>query len=271
MHGACPQTEKRPVAALSQAAVSDVTSSDVTSSTGMCDAPDDRMFREPLFANRADAGRVLAEHLARDARTPGVTILALPRGGVPVAFEVAIALGAPLDVFVVRKIGFPGHAELAMGAVASGGIAVLNEELVSALRIPIDLVEAAADREAAEVARQERIYREGRAPLPLHERTLILVDDGLATGTTMRAAVVALRRHAPERIVVAVPVGAPESCAELRREADELVCVHTPQQFFAVGLWYEDFRQTTDDEVRSLLARAPGSPLTPDWSGTRSV
>lgn len=183
-------------------------------------------------------------------------MLALPRGGVPVGFEVARALGAPLDVYVVRKLGVPGHEELAMGAVAPGGAIVLNEDVVSALRIPPGVIAAVVEREEREIGRREAQYRDGRPPPQIRGRTVILVDDGLATGATMRAAVAGLRRLAPARIVVAVPVSAPSTCSELREEADAVVCAFTPEPFGAVGLWYEDFSQVTDDEVRDLLARA---------------
>jgi putative phosphoribosyl transferase len=177
---------------------------------------------------------------------------------VPVASEVARALGAPLDVFVVRKLGVPGHEELAMGAIASGGVCMLNDDVVQALRIPRRVIEAVAARELRELERRERAYRGDRPAPEVRGRTVILVDDGLATGSTMRAAVAALRRLGPARIVVAVPTAAPATCEEFRHEADECVCDITPDPFYAVGLWYEDFSQTTDDEVRELLERAEG-------------
>ncbi|HEX8754557.1 MAG TPA: phosphoribosyltransferase [Solirubrobacterales bacterium] len=201
---------------------------------------------------------MLAEQLTAYAGRPDVLVLALPRGGVPVASEVARALGAPLDVFVVRKLGVPGHEELAMGAIASGGVCVLNDDVVQALRIPRQVIEAVAARELREVERRERAYRGDRPAPEVRGRTVILVDDGLATGSTMRAAVAALRRLGPARIVVAVPTAAPATCEEFRHEADECVCDITPDPFYAVGLWYEDFSQTTDDEVRELLERAEG-------------
>ncbi|APW60544.1 phosphoribosyltransferase [Paludisphaera borealis] len=208
------------------------------------------------FRDRTEAGRLLAEKLTTFSGRPDVLVLALPRGGVPVAYEVARALDAPLDVFVVRKLGVPGHEELAMGAIASGGVCVLNDDVVQALRIPDRLIEAVAARELRELERRERVYRNGR-PMPgVRGRTVILVDDGLATGSTMRAAVAALRRLGPARIVVAVPTAAPSTCEELRHEADECVCEITPDPFYAVGLWYEDFSQTTDDEVRDHLERS---------------
>jgi predicted phosphoribosyltransferase len=179
---------------------------------------------------------------------------------VPVAFEVARALRAPLDVFLVRKLGVPGHEELAMGALASGGVRVLNADVVGALGIPEGVVEAVAAREGQELERRERAYRGERPGPDVRGRTVILIDDGLATGSTMRAAVAALRQQGPARIVVAVPVGAADTCAELRAEADEAICAWAPEPFHAVGLWYQDFSQTTDEEVRDLLARAAGEP-----------
>ena len=182
-------------------------------------------------------------------------ILALPRGGVPVAFEVAHALGAPMDVFLVRKLGVPGRRELAMGAIASGGVRVVNADAVAWYGVTEADLDAAAREEQRELDRQERRYREGR-PLPeLRDRVVVLVDDGLATGSTMRAAVSALRRHGPAKVVVAVPVGAAGTCDEFDGTADETVCVHTPEPFFGVGAWYEDFSQTNDEEVRHLLGR----------------
>jgi putative phosphoribosyl transferase len=208
------------------------------------------------FRDRTEAGRLLAERLGAYAGRPDVLVLALPRGGVPVAYEVARALDAPLDVFVVRKLGVPGHEELAMGAIASGGVIVLNDDLVQALHIPHRLIEAVAARELVELERRELAYRDDRPMLDVRGRTVILVDDGLATGSTMRAAVTGLRRLRPARIVVAVPTAAPSTCEEFRHEADECVCDMTPEPFNAVGLWYEDFSQTTDDEVRDLLERS---------------
>jgi predicted phosphoribosyltransferase len=205
------------------------------------------------FRDRTEAGRLLAERLGAYAGCPDVLVLGLPRGGVPVAREVARALGAPLDVFLVRKLGVPGHEELAMGALASGGVCVLNDEAVRELRIPRRIIEAVASRELRELRRRERAYRGGRPAPDVRGRTVILVDDGLATGATMRAAVAALRRLGPARIVVAVPVAPPSTCRDLCDEADECVCIITPEPFQAVGLWYEDFSQTTDDEVRTLL------------------
>jgi len=209
-----------------------------------------------LFRDRSEAGRVLAEKLASYANRPDVLVLALPRGGVPVAFEVAQALHAPLNVFLVRKLGLPGQEELAMGAIASGGTRVVNEELVEKLSVPPEVIDAVADQEQQELNRREHDYRVGRPAPDVRGRIIVLVDDGLATGATMRAAVAALRLQGPARIVVAVPVGAPETCTELQYQADETVCAETPQLFYAVGAWYEDFSQTSDEEVRELLSRA---------------
>jgi predicted phosphoribosyltransferase/dienelactone hydrolase len=209
---------------------------------------------EPPYADRSEAGRVLSRLLTHYRGRGDVLVLGLPRGGVPVADEVARALGAPLDVFVVRKLGVPGHEELAMGAVASGGIGVLNEDVVDALRIPPEAVERVAERESEEMARREAAYRGDRPFPPVAGRVVILVDDGLATGATMRAAVRALRTRNPARIVVAVPVADPEVCAALEAEADEVICARLPRPLGAVGLWYEDFSPTSDDEVRRLLA-----------------
>src|SRR5438128_1789490 len=214
-----------------------------------------------LFRDRTDAGRELADRLAAYADRPDVLVLALPRGGVPVAGVVARALHTPLDVFLVRKLGLPGMEELAMGAIASGGVRVLNEDVVQTLRVPEEEIDAIAAAEQRELERRERAYRDDRPPLDVRGRTVILVDDGLATGSTMRAAVAALRRQQPARIVVAVPVAAPETCEEFRAIADEIVCLDTPEPFYAVGLWYRDFGQTTDEQVRSLLDQAARETL----------
>jgi putative phosphoribosyl transferase len=209
------------------------------------------------FRDRREAGRLLAEKLTAFAGRSDVLVLALPRGGVPVAFEVAQALQAPLDVFLVRKLGVPGQEELAMGAVSTGGVRVLNEPVVVGLRIPAEVIETVTAVRQRELAARERVYRGDRPPPDVRSRTVILVDDGLATGATMRAAVAGLRRQEPARVVVAVPIAAAETCAELQAEADEVICALTPRPFHSVGLWYQDFTQTTDDEVRDLLARAP--------------
>jgi predicted phosphoribosyltransferase len=212
--------------------------------------------QEQIFADRQDAGRELAGLLKRvpplgDAAD--VVVLALPRGGVPVAYEIARALDAALDVFLVRKLGTPGHPELAMGAIASGGTRVLNDEVVQALHIPVEQIEQVVEREQAELERRDALYRDGRPMTPLTNRTVIVVDDGLATGSTMKAAVQAVRQQNPALVIVAVPVGAPETCRALREIADEVICARTPKSFSAVGQWYRDFSQTSDEEVIALL------------------
>src|SRR5580704_969849 len=212
-----------------------------------------------LFPDRSEAGRLLAAKLTAYANRPDVLVLGLPRGGVPVAYEVAQALGAPLDVFVVRKLGIPGYEELAMGAVATGGVRVLNDEIVRRLRIPEYIIDAVAARELQELARRERLYRGGRPPPDVRGRTVVLVDDGLATGATMYAAIEALRQQNPARIVVAVPTASPETCEEMKTKADEVICAITPEPFQAVGRWYQDFSQTTDEEVEALLAQQGAS------------
>jgi predicted phosphoribosyltransferase len=209
------------------------------------------------FRDRAEAGRLLAGRLIRYANRHDVQVLALPRGGVPVALEVALALNAPLDVFTVRKLGVPGHEELAMGAIATGGVQVLNRDVVDGLRIPRALIEQVSAREREELVRRERLYRDDRPVPDLHNRIVILIDDGLATGSTMHAAVAALRKLRPARIVVAVPTAAPSTCDEFKAEVDEIICAETPQPFYAVGAWYEDFTQITDDQVREMLDRQP--------------
>jgi predicted phosphoribosyltransferase len=205
------------------------------------------------FANRREAGVELATKLKRYAGRSNVVVLALPRGGVPVAFEIAEALGAELDIFLVRKLGMPGHREYAIGAIASGGVRVVSEDMIRAYGIPAYAIEAIANDEQAELERREREYRQGATLTNLRGRIVILVDDGLATGSTMRAAVQAVRQHQPARVIVAVPVGAPDTCDAFAEITDETVCASTPEPFRAVGLWYRDFSETTDDEVRSLL------------------
>jgi predicted phosphoribosyltransferase len=207
------------------------------------------------FADRVDAGRQLAKKLSNYRGRQDVVVLALPRGGVPVAAEVARELGAPFDVFLVRKLGVPGHPELAMGAIAEGGVEVLSDHLIRDLGIPEAAVQHVAVRERLELDRRDTLYRQGRSRPSIKGRIVLVVDDGLATGASMQAAVLALRKLEPARVVVAVPVGALETCERLRQEADEVVCAETPEPFRAVGLWYRHFDQTTDDEVRQLLAR----------------
>ena len=207
------------------------------------------------FKDREEAGRILANRLTKYADQKPI-VLGLPRGGVPVAFEVAKALKAPLDVFVVRKLGTPGQEELAMGAIASGGVRVLNTPVIEALGISEDEIETETRKERAEAERRERLYRGNRPPLNVEERTVILVDDGIATGSTIKAGIAALKQLKVGRIVVAVPVAPTSTIEELKMEADEVVCVSTPEPFFAIGLWYEEFPQTTDEEVRELLKKA---------------
>ena len=209
-----------------------------------------------IYRDRIDAGKQLAARLADYADRDDVLVLALPRGGVPVAHEVAKALGAPLDIFLVRKLGVPGHEELAMGAIATGGVRVLNDDVVDYLRIPGEVIDAVAADELRELERRERAYRGDRPEPDVRGKTIILVDDGLATGSTMRAAASALRRQDPARIVVAVPVSAAQTCDEYRMGVDEIICASTPEPFMGVGQWYRDFSQTTDEEVRELLAKA---------------
>ena len=209
-----------------------------------------------LFRDRADAGRHLLSRLGAYHGRPDVVVLGLPRGGIPVGYEVARGLGAPLDVFVVRKLGVPGQEELAMGAIATGGVRVVNRDVVDALHIAPDVLDRAAAQELRELERRQRSYRGERPEPQVEGRTVILVDDGLATGSTMRAAVQALRQQRPARIVVAVPVAASATCEELRREVEDVVCFATPEPFMAVGRFYDDFSQTTDEEVHDLLASA---------------
>lgn len=212
------------------------------------------MFNERAFTDRREAGRELAQRLHQYADRNDAIVLALPRGGVPVAYEVARTLKAPLDVFLVRKLGTPGRPELAMGAIASGGVRVLNDEVVQWLGIRSEQIDAVAQQEQQELQRREAAYRGGRSLPPLENRIVILVDDGLATGSTMRAAVQAVKEQKPARVIVAVPVGAPETCGDLGAIADEVVCARMPTPFSAVGQWYLNFEQTSDEEVRRLLA-----------------
>ncbi|HEY4086505.1 MAG TPA: phosphoribosyltransferase family protein [Bryobacteraceae bacterium] len=207
------------------------------------------MFGAPIFRDRVQAGQLLAEKLRVESRLAHPLVLALPRGGVPVAFEIARDLHGDLDILLVRKIGVPGDEELALGAVASGGVRVINEALAEHLKISAAAIEALTAREQREIEHHERLYRDDRAPLPIVNRDVILVDDGLATGATMLAAVRAVRQQNPRRIVVAAPVASVAACKEFRRHADEIVCLHTPEPFYAVGAWYQDFSQTTDQEV----------------------
>ena len=208
------------------------------------------------FRNRSDAGRALASLLKDYINRSDLLVLALPRGGVPVGYEVARALYAPLDVFIVRKLGVPGHEELAMGAIASGGITVLNESVIESLGIPRQAIERVIGEEQAELRRREREYRDDRPPPAIQGRHVFLIDDGLATGSTMRAGALAIRRQNPAELIIAVPVAAEETCRAMRQDADRIVCAVTPEPFYSVGLWYEDFSQTTDREVHDLLERA---------------
>jgi putative phosphoribosyl transferase len=208
-----------------------------------------------LLQDRFEGGRMLAASLKQFANRSDVVILALPRGGVPVGYEVAKALNVPLDVFIVRKLGAPGQEELAMGAIASGGVLLLNHNIVDALGIPEHVINAAAAREQHELERREREYRDGRPPVDVRGKTVIVVDDGLATGSSMRAAVEALRKKGAARIIAAVPVASPATCAEFESEVDKVICAVTPEPFWAVGQWYKDFAQTSDEEVRDLLRR----------------
>jgi putative phosphoribosyl transferase len=208
------------------------------------------------FRDRREAGRLLASRLRHFANRRDVVILALPRGGVPIAYEVAIAIGAPLDVFTVRKLGVPGHEEFAMGAIGSGGAYVLNSELIDALHVSQAEVDDVTKRESQELKRREHLYRDSRPYPKLEGRTVILIDDGIATGASMIVAVNALRQKFPTKIVVAVPVAPSDTCTALRAHADEVICYETPEPFGGVGAWYENFSQVTDDEVRGLLDQA---------------
>ena len=209
-----------------------------------------------IYSNRSEAGKFLAALLTSYADRADVLVLALPRGGVPVAFEVAKELRAPLDIFLVRKLGLPGHEEFAIGAIATGGVRVLNDDVVDYLGISDDVIDSIAAKELRELERRERAYRGDRREPNVRGKTVVLVDDGLATGSTMRAAASALRQQAPARIVVAVPVSAPQTCDEYRMGVDEIICAATPKRFYGVGRWYRDFSQTSDDEVRELLKRS---------------
>ena len=220
------------------------------------------------FRDRSEAGCGLARALLGYADHQGVTVLGLPRGGVPVAYEVAKRLRAPLDVFLVRKLGVPGQEELAMGAIASGGIRVLNRDVIALAGLTDDIIDAVAAREERELERRERLYRGGRPPLSLAGRTIIIVDDGLATGASMRAAARAVRSQGPARTVVAVPTAPPDTCESLGREVDEVVCLLKPYRFRSVGVWYQDFSQTSDEEVQRLLQQASYS-LDPESSPPR--
>ncbi len=208
------------------------------------------------FKDRRDAGRVLARKLSNYVGQTDVIVLALPRGGVPVAYEVALALRAPLDIFLVRKLGLPGREELAIGAIASGDIRVLNEDIIRVLSVPEEVINIVACNELQELQRREHNYRGNRPALDIRDRNVILIDDGLATGASMRAAVIGVRAKAPSRIVIAVPAAAPELCNAFKFEVDEIVCGMTPEPFYGLSRWYEDFSQTTDAEVRMFLAEA---------------
>lgn len=209
-----------------------------------------------LFEDRRDAGRKLAHKLSAYANRPDVVVLALPRGGVPVAYEVALTLNAPLDIFTVRKLGLPGHEELAMGAIATGGARVINQDVVRSFNVPPGVVEAVAKQELKELERRERAFRGERLMREIHDKTVILIDDGLATGASMQAAIMGLRARDPARIVVAVPTAPVETCEAFKALVDEMICATTPEPFYGVGQWYEDFSQVTDEEVQTLLEQA---------------
>lgn len=208
------------------------------------------------FINREQAGRILAKSLKKYANQPNVIVLALPRGGVPVAYEIARALSIPLDVFIVRKLGVPEHEEFAMGAIASGGTVLVNESIIKQLRLQQSSIDSVIQSEQDELVRREQVYRRNRPFPDLLGKTIILVDDGIATGATMQVAISALRKHKPANIIVAVPVAAYETCQSMSQLVDQLICPLQPINFFAVGLWYEDFSQTTDEEVIDLLERS---------------
>ena len=214
------------------------------------------MFVTPRFRDRIEAGRRLGQRLKREAIGPNALVLALPRGGVPVGFEITQILNSDLDILLVRKLGVPGHEELAMGAIASGGLRVLNDTLIRHLGISTTVVDRVTAREQQEIERRERLYRDDRPALPIKDRIVILVDDGLATGASMLAAARAARAQQPKWVIVAVPVASRDACEEFRRYVDEVICAETPEPFYSVGTWYEDFSQTSDAEVRKLLQRA---------------
>ena len=220
------------------------------------------MVIAPLFQDRSEAGQTLARRLKSVIIDSDTLVLALPRGGVPVGFEIAQTLHVDLDVFLVRKLGVPGQEELAMGAIASGGVRVLNEPLIQHLGVSQSIIDRVTAREQYEIERRERLYREGRSALPIENRTAILVDDGLATGATMLAAARAVRAKKPKRIIVAVPVASRDACEEFRRQVDDVICAEIPEPFYSVGTWYEDFSQTSDAEVRQLLERAAHQRVT---------
>lgn len=209
-----------------------------------------------LFKDRNEAGRFLAQKLKHYEANPDALLLALPRGGIPVAYEIALALNLPLDVFVVRKLGIPGHEELAMGAIASGGVRVLNRSIIEQAGIPDETIAAVAAQEQRELERREKLYRQDHEPIQVSGKIVILIDDGLATGATMRAAAIALKERKAKSVVIAVPVAAPSTCEEFRLEVDEIICAQTPEPFWGVGYWYEDFAQNTDEEVIDLLQKA---------------
>lgn len=208
-----------------------------------------------IFKDRVDAGEILANKLSKYA-VENPLVLGLPRGGVPVAFEVAKALKAPLDVYIVRKLGVPGHEELAMGAIATGDVRVLNESVIGPLRISKEAIETETRKEKAELKRRERVYRSGRAPLNVANRTVLLIDDGIATGSTIKAAIAALKKQKAGKIIVGVPVAPLSTIEELKEEVDDLVCISTPDVFIAISVWYDEFPQTSDEQVRELLKKA---------------
>lgn len=211
---------------------------------------------QPVFSNRREAGQRLSKRLSAYARCPDVLVLGLPRGGVPVAYEVAQALQAPLDVCLVRKLGVPNHQELAMGAIAVGGVRILNPEVIQQLGISAEAIERVTAMEATELARRDRLFRGDRPPPEIRDRRVILIDDGIATGATLRAAIATLQQQQPQQLIVAVPVAPPETCDQLSQQVDQVICLITPDPLYSIGLWYEDFSQTSDAEVRALLAQA---------------